>query len=70
LVGRPARLWLITRGVHRVSDDDPTPVDPFHAPLVGFGPAIAREHPELWGGLIDLGSGYDGCDDRRRDAAG
>jgi NAD(P)-dependent dehydrogenase (short-subunit alcohol dehydrogenase family)/acyl carrier protein len=50
------RLRLVTRGVQ--------PVEESHGPLEvagsliwGFGRVIAVEHPELWGGLIDLDPG-------------
>ncbi|MCB1741758.1 MAG: SDR family NAD(P)-dependent oxidoreductase [Gammaproteobacteria bacterium] len=51
---RPAALWLVTRGVHRVIDSDG--VDPTHAPLWGLGKSIALAHPEIWGGMLDLPS--------------
>jgi 6-methylsalicylic acid synthase len=43
------RLWCLTQGV-RVG----TPDSLAHAPLWGIGRVIAGEHPELWGGIIDL----------------
>jgi acyl transferase domain-containing protein/acyl carrier protein len=46
-----ARLWLVTRGAHPVAADA---VVPAQAPQWGLGRTIAQEHPELWGGLIDL----------------
>ncbi|MBL8163039.1 MAG: polyketide synthase dehydratase domain-containing protein, partial [Anaerolineae bacterium] len=46
-------LWLATSGAH---DAQPT-----QSPLWGLGRVIAVEHPEVWGGLIDL--------DTRRSAA-
>ncbi len=47
------RLWFVTRGAQ------PTGVDSFplaiaQSPLWGLGRTCAIEHPELWGGLIDL----------------
>jgi hypothetical protein len=51
----PTRLWLITRGA--VAVDGQQPVPPLalaHAPLWGLGKVLALEHPELWGGLLDL----------------
>jgi len=50
----PARVWLITRaaqaaGAHEVSI--------LQAPLWGIGRTIALEHPDLFGGLIDLDPG-------------
>jgi len=46
-----ARLWLVTRGVHAIAAEE---VVPDHATLWGLGRTIAQEHPELWGGLVDL----------------
>jgi acyl transferase domain-containing protein/acyl carrier protein len=47
------RLWLVTRGA--------VPAGPVHAPLEvaqsslwGLGKAVSLEHPDLWGGMIDL----------------
>jgi NAD(P)-dependent dehydrogenase (short-subunit alcohol dehydrogenase family)/acyl carrier protein len=37
-------------------DDDPSTVALEQAPLWGLGRVLATEHPELWGGLIDLGA--------------
>ena len=47
-----SKLWLVTRGVHAVTDAEE--VDPTHAPLWGFGRTFAVEHPERFGGLVDL----------------
>jgi len=46
-----ACLWLITRAAQPV---DPSAVNPVQAALWGLGRVIALEHPEAWGGLIDL----------------
>jgi acyl transferase domain-containing protein len=46
------RLWLVTSGVQRVLDSDGA--NPTHSPIWGLGKSIGMEHPELWGGLIDL----------------
>jgi acyl transferase domain-containing protein len=46
-----ARLWLVTRGAQPVAADA---VAPEYATLWGLGRTIAQEHPELWGGLVDL----------------
>ena len=56
-LGRPApRLWLVTRGAQPAGPEgDVSAVAP--APLWGFGRALATEHPELWGGLVDLDPG-------------
>ena len=47
------QLWLVTRGTMPVNSILPNPTQ---APLWGLGRAIALEHPQLWGGLIDLSS--------------
>jgi acyl transferase domain-containing protein/acyl carrier protein len=46
------RLWLVTQSAQAVIDGD-LPVLA-QSPLWGFGRVVATEHPELWGGLIDL----------------
>ncbi|HXA48695.1 MAG TPA: type I polyketide synthase, partial [Candidatus Acidoferrum sp.] len=46
---RPPRLWLVTRGSQLT--------DPWQATVWGLGRVFALEHPDAWGGLIDLGSG-------------
>jgi len=53
--GKPAqtRLWVVTRGAVDAGAK-PTPVALSQAPSWGLGRVIALEHPELWGGLIDL----------------
>jgi myxalamid-type polyketide synthase MxaE and MxaD len=50
LEGSP-RLWLATRGAQPVK---PGPVAAAQAPLWGLGHTMAAEHPENWGGLVDL----------------
>ncbi|MBD3884960.1 thioester reductase domain-containing protein [Phormidium tenue FACHB-886] len=46
-----AGLWLVTRGVVSVGQSLPAVAQ---ASLWGLGKVIALEHPEYWGGLIDL----------------
>src|SRR5262249_44743583 len=54
LVGaRGTRFWVVTRGAEATGDRD-RPVALAQAPLRGLGRALALEHPELWGGLVDL----------------
>ncbi|MEZ4727507.1 MAG: SDR family NAD(P)-dependent oxidoreductase [Caldilineaceae bacterium] len=62
LLQRPSRqgqstvtpqVWLITRGAQAV-DKPTTPLAIAQAPLWGLGKVLAWEHPELWGGLLDL----------------
>ena len=50
-----SRLWLITRGSQPVKPQ----TDYFEfasAPLLGLAKVIALEHPQLWGGILDLNS--------------
>ncbi|WP_437786899.1 SDR family NAD(P)-dependent oxidoreductase [Sorangium sp. So ce1097] len=49
----PPRLWLVTRGAHRLDGDAVGP-SLAQAPLWGLGRVLAEEHPSLWGGLVDL----------------
>jgi acyl transferase domain-containing protein/SAM-dependent methyltransferase len=54
----PCRFWLVTRRAQPVGN----PVGPLavaQAPLWGLGRVLASEHPELWGGLMDLDSPAD-----------
>ncbi len=46
------RLWLVTQQAQAVIDGESPALD--QSPLWGFGRVVASEHPELWGGLIDL----------------
>ncbi|MEM9218997.1 MAG: choline/carnitine O-acyltransferase [Cyanobacteria bacterium P01_F01_bin.150] len=51
------RLWLVTRNAQAVfphEKDQPILLEIAQAPLVGLGRAIALEHPQRWGGTIDL----------------
>ncbi|WP_349268456.1 phthiocerol synthesis polyketide synthase type I PpsA [Mycolicibacterium parafortuitum] len=45
-----ARLWVLTRGVHEGAGLA-------HAPLWGMARVAASEHPQLWGGVLDLDDG-------------
>ncbi|HEX7736851.1 MAG TPA: type I polyketide synthase [Ktedonobacteraceae bacterium] len=47
----PPRIWLITKGT-QVFQQRRNVLE--HATLWGLGPVIGLEHPDLWGGLIDL----------------
>jgi acyl transferase domain-containing protein len=48
------KLWIVTRQLQAAGDE--TVETSWASQLWGFGRVIALEHPELWGGLIDLGS--------------
>jgi len=52
-VGLAAPLWLATRGAVSVNAGDRLE-SPEQAELWGLGRVIALEHPERWGGLVDL----------------
>jgi NAD(P)-dependent dehydrogenase (short-subunit alcohol dehydrogenase family)/acyl carrier protein len=49
--GVDSRLWIVTRGAQPA---DQSRVEPAQATLWGLGRVIALEHPEIWGGMIDL----------------
>ncbi|MDZ4265004.1 MAG: type I polyketide synthase, partial [Mycobacterium sp.] len=46
------RLFVVTRNAQPVTDGDRA--NPAHAVLWGQGRTLALEHPEFWGGLIDV----------------
>ena len=48
-----ARLWVVTRGAVAAAGTQ-TRIAVSQAPSWGLGRVLAIEHPELWGGLIDL----------------
>nr|WP_229903089.1 type I polyketide synthase [Amycolatopsis bullii] len=54
--GIEAPLWCLTRGAVRTGAGDRPPV-PTQALTWGLGRVVALEHPERWGGLIDLPAG-------------
>ncbi|MER5549744.1 type I polyketide synthase, partial [Streptomyces sp. NPDC002589] len=62
-LGDAGRLWCLTRGAVSVSPSDPLSA-PAQAQLWGMGRVAALEHPERWGGLVDLPATLD--DDRAR----
>ena len=49
------RLWVLTRGAQAAIDGEAPQL--WAAPLWGLGRVAALEHPESWGGLIDLEPG-------------
>ncbi|MEU1792622.1 acyltransferase domain-containing protein, partial [Streptomyces sparsogenes] len=51
--GIDAPLWTLTRGAVSVSPAEPLP-HPAQAQAWGLGRVAALEHPQRWGGLIDL----------------
>ncbi|MDT0347730.1 SDR family NAD(P)-dependent oxidoreductase, partial [Streptomyces litchfieldiae] len=51
--GVSAPLWCVTQGAVSTGLSDPIR-HPLQAQIWGFGRVVALEHPERWGGLIDL----------------
>nr|MBA3470516.1 SDR family NAD(P)-dependent oxidoreductase [Herpetosiphonaceae bacterium] len=47
------RIWIVTRGAQVVADNQQA-ITIAQAPVWGLGRVLATEHPELWGGIIDL----------------
>ncbi|HWE60509.1 MAG TPA: beta-ketoacyl reductase, partial [Chloroflexota bacterium] len=54
--GEIPRLWLVTSGAQAVATAEgrQTAPAPAQASLWGLGRVVALEHPDLWGGLVDL----------------
>ena len=52
LASAPAKLFLVTRNAQPVAEGDRA--NPSHGVLWGLGRTLALEHPEIWGGVIDL----------------
>ena len=48
----PPRLYFLTRNAQPVTDGDRA--NPTHAVLWGLGRTLALEHPEIWGGVVDV----------------
>jgi acyl transferase domain-containing protein/acyl carrier protein len=48
-----APLWFVTGGAVAVGEDDPAP-RPELAAVQGLARVAAQEHPDRWGGLVDL----------------
>ncbi|HEX7182276.1 MAG TPA: SDR family NAD(P)-dependent oxidoreductase [Thermoanaerobaculia bacterium] len=49
------RIWIATAGAVAAGGTHPFALD--QAPLWGLGRVLAREHPELWGGIVDVRAG-------------
>ncbi|MEO6794492.1 MAG: type I polyketide synthase [Mycobacterium sp.] len=47
-----SKLFLLTRNAQPVGDGDRA--NPAHAVLWGLGRTLALEHPEIWGGVVDV----------------
>ena len=50
--GASTRLVIVTRNAQPVREGDRA--NPAHAVLWGLGRTLALEHPEIWGGIVDL----------------
>jgi myxalamid-type polyketide synthase MxaE and MxaD len=48
----PPRLWLVTKGAQPVGPGSVSA--PLASALWGLGRVLGEEHPEMWGGLVDL----------------
>jgi phthiocerol/phenolphthiocerol synthesis type-I polyketide synthase B len=48
------RFWFVTHGAQSVMPDQAERVSVDQAALWGAGRVVAEEHPDLWGGLVDL----------------
>ncbi|MFJ8010039.1 type I polyketide synthase [Streptomyces fagopyri] len=57
--GVTAPLWMFTHGAVAVDAPAEDAVDPAGAALWGFGRVAALEHPDRWGGLVDLPESVD-----------
>ncbi|OLT63345.1 hypothetical protein BJP37_16995 [Moorena bouillonii PNG] len=57
-LAQPPRLWLVTEGTQPVALEKKgktkKSLQIAQSPLWGLGAVIAQEHPEIWGGIIDL----------------
>ncbi len=49
---QPPKLLILTRNAQPIADGDRA--DPAHAVLWGMARTIRLEHPELWGGIVDV----------------
>ncbi|MGA5566858.1 type I polyketide synthase, partial [Streptomyces platensis] len=56
--GVGGRLWVVTRGAVATGRSDAGP-DPVQAAAWGVGRVAALEHPDRWGGLVDLPEAVD-----------
>ena len=48
----PPKLFMLTRDAQPIAED--ATASPAHAVLWGLGRTLALEHPELWGGVLDV----------------
>jgi nucleoside-diphosphate-sugar epimerase len=57
--GSTAPLWIATRGAVATDAADGSGVDEAQAQAWGLGRVVGLEHPERWGGLVDLPETFD-----------
>jgi acyl transferase domain-containing protein/acyl carrier protein len=60
-----ARLWIVTRGAVAAAPGDGARLALAGAPIWAFARALALEHPELFGGSVDLPADEDSGDPAR-----
>ncbi|MGH3552434.1 MAG: acyltransferase domain-containing protein, partial [Mycobacterium sp.] len=64
----PPRLFMLTPKAQAISEDDWS--NPAHAVLWGLGRVLALQHPEIWGGVVNLDDSVPAeCDDNVDSAA-
>ncbi len=56
--GASVPLWVLTRGAVQTGAGEVT-TSPVQAQVWGLGRAVGLEHPQFWGGLIDLPTEFD-----------
>ncbi|HYQ64245.1 MAG TPA: SDR family NAD(P)-dependent oxidoreductase [Actinophytocola sp.] len=56
--GRRTPVWLLTRNAVATGHRD-TAIRPAQAQIWGLGRVVGLEHPEFWGGLVDLPAEWD-----------
>ncbi|MFD7924187.1 type I polyketide synthase [Streptomyces sp. NPDC059740] len=60
-----APMWALTRGAVTTGPDDPAPSGTVQAQTWALGRVVALEHPDRWGGLVDLPPTLDARDAAR-----
>ena len=56
-VAPAARLWWVTRGAHAVAGEEPSAHAAEQGAVWGAARVVAAEHPDRWGGVVDLDPG-------------
>ncbi|MBV9507110.1 MAG: SDR family NAD(P)-dependent oxidoreductase [Acidobacteriia bacterium] len=52
--GADAAIWIVTQGAQSAGEEQ---IRLEHAPLWGLARSLSQEHPELWGGILDVPRG-------------